>query len=201
MVFRYENERLERKLVPRRLSDYSLSSSQMSATSPESSSSSNDLSIKIGTSKKSVEPQPRINTLPLNSDMRYVTGAATVEEKVVSEFFDDFVMYPCNSESIPGFLEHLPSMFHEVSIGNRIALRWAVQAAAYANLPRDRNPGSSEKAMQCYSLALSALSESLSEPDAVADDYILMTVVVLDLFEVRSSVTLPLVSYGVTHSA
>jgi hypothetical protein len=184
MVFRYENEKLERKLVPRRLSDYSLSSSQMSGTSPESSSSSNDLSVICGMSKKLVEPQGRINTLPLNSDMRYASVATTTEDKVVSEFFDEFVMYPCNSESVPGFLEHLPSMFHEVSVGNRIALRWAVQAAAYANLPRDRNPGSSDKAMQCYGLALSALSESLSEPDAVADDYILMTIVVLDLFEV-----------------
>jgi hypothetical protein len=122
----------------------------------------------------------------MKADMRDRNDPTLTEDMVVSKFFDKFVMYPCNGDSIPGFLEHLPSMFKEVSVGNRIALRWAVQAAAYASLPRDQNPGANENAMQCYGLALSALSESLSEKDAAADDYILMTIVVLDLFEVCS---------------
>ncbi len=42
-------------------------------------------------------------------------------------------MYPCNQTSSPGFLEHLPCMFKEVNIEGRYALRWAVQAAGYAD--------------------------------------------------------------------
>jgi hypothetical protein len=113
--------------------------------------------------------------------------ARAVEDQAVSEFFEKFVMYPCNEGSSPGFLEHLPSMFKEVSIQNRVALRWAVRAAAYANLSKEQNSSSlAEKAVECYGMALSALSKSFSDTGTTPDDYILMTVVVLDLFEVDS---------------
>jgi hypothetical protein len=38
--------------------------------------------------------------------------------------------------------------------------------------------------LHCYGLALAALKESLTDPRTALDDYTLMTVVVLDLFEV-----------------
>ena len=108
-----------------------------------------------------------------------------VENQAVSEFFEKFVMYPCNLGSSPGFLEHLPSMFKEVSVENRVCLRWAVLAAAYAGHSKDKNSiHLNEKAVECYGRALSALSRSLADPKMAPDDYILMTIVVLDLFEV-----------------
>jgi hypothetical protein len=119
-------------------------------------------------------------------------GIESTDDQAVSAFFEKFVMYPCNVGSSEGFLEHLPCMFDEVNVGNRIALRWAVRAAAYASLCRDRkNDTLQKKSMQCYGLALSALSESLIKNKDPPDDYILMTVVVLDLFEVSPEPALP----------
>ena len=96
-------------------------------------------------------------------------------------------MYPCDNSSSPGFLEHLPCLFEEVKTEGKSALRWAVRAAAHASLSNDQgNTTLSNIALRCYGRALSALGESLADTQAVPDDYTLMTVVVLDLFEVRS---------------
>ena len=96
-------------------------------------------------------------------------------------------MYPCNHGSSPGFLEQLPGLFAEVKGKGRVALRWAVRAAAYASLSNERDDQTLvNNAVQCYGQALSALAESLADINAAPDDYILMTVVVLDLFEVGS---------------
>jgi len=98
---------------------------------------------------------------------------------------EKYIIYPCNQAPSPGFLEHLPSMFKEVNVEGRCALRWAVLAAAYADVSRDQDGNAVAcKALQCYGRALSALGESLSAPGKVPDDYDLMTVVVLDIFEV-----------------
>jgi hypothetical protein len=111
--------------------------------------------------------------------------APSVEDQAVSKFFEKYVMYPCNDGSSPGFLEHLPVLFSEVKIQGRLALRWAVRAASYANLSNEQNSaGLGNKALQCYGLALSALAEALADTRVPPDDYTLMTVVVLDLFEV-----------------
>ena len=94
-------------------------------------------------------------------------------------------MYPCNHGSSPGFLEHLPSLFHDIRLEGRLALRWAVRAAAYASLSNEQNSVEiGSKALQCYGLALSALADSLADSQVAPDDYVLMTVVVLDFFEV-----------------
>ena len=96
-------------------------------------------------------------------------------------------MYPCNHGSSPGFLEQLPGLFGEVNSEGRLALRWAVRAAAYASLSNERDdPTLGNNAIKCYGRALSALAESLADTNAAPDDHILMTVVVLDLFEVGS---------------
>lgn len=111
---------------------------------------------------------------------------APVEDQVVDNFMDKYVIYPCNQTSSPGFLEHLPCMFQEVNIDGRYALRWAVRAAAYADISKDQDSNVLvRKALQCYGMALSALGDSLTAtPGKVPDDYDLMTVVVLDIFEV-----------------
>ena len=112
-------------------------------------------------------------------------SAASFEDQAVSQFFERYVMYPSNDGSSPGFLEYLPVLFEEVNVERRLALRWAVRAAAYANLSSDHSLGAlKSKALHCYGLALSALAESLADTRTSPDDYILMTVVVLDLFEV-----------------
>jgi hypothetical protein len=112
-------------------------------------------------------------------------AAPSVEDQAVSQFFEKYVMYPCNNGSSPGFLEYLPCLFEEVKVEGRLALRWAVRAAAYASLSNDQdNAALGNKALQCYGLALSALGESLADPKEAPDDYTLMTIVVLDIFEV-----------------
>jgi hypothetical protein len=79
-------------------------------------------------------------------------------------------------------------MFKEVNVEGRYALRWAVEAAAYAdvsnNQEQERN-ALARKALKCYGMALKALGESLSAPGKEPDDYDLMTVVMLDIFEVH----------------
>lgn len=108
-----------------------------------------------------------------------------LEEQAVDQFMDKFVIYPCNETSSPGFLEHLPSMFKEVNVEGRYALRWAVQAAAYADISKDQeNSVFASKALQCYGMALKALGASLATPGKQPDDHDLMTVVILDIFEV-----------------
>jgi len=94
-------------------------------------------------------------------------------------------MYPCNQSSSPGFLEHLPPLFREARTEGRIALRHAVRAVSYASLSNDHGSVAlAHKALHYYGLALTALAKALAEPDLQPDDYMLMTVVILDMFEV-----------------
>lgn len=110
---------------------------------------------------------------------------ASSEQKKVSQFFDRFVLYPCNDGSSPGFLEHLPGLFKDIDIENRYTLRYAVLAAAHASSIDDApNHNSKQQAFHYYGLALSSLAKSLDKSMSEPDDYILMTVVVLDIFEV-----------------
>jgi len=108
-----------------------------------------------------------------------------VEEQAVDQFMDKYVLYPCNWTSFPGFLEHLPCMFNEVNVEGRSALRLAVRAAAYADASRGQERDVlPRKALECYGMALGALGDSLATPGKSPDDYDLMTMVVLDIFEV-----------------
>ncbi|KAF4418641.1 negative acting factor [Fusarium acutatum] len=97
---------------------------------------------------------------------------------------DKYVLLPCNESSSPGFLEHLPCLFKEVNIEGRYALRFAVQACAFADLSREQSSEEFVKrSLECYGFALSALGQSLAEKNKTPDDYDLMTVVMLDIFE------------------
>jgi hypothetical protein len=187
LIFRSENDRAARKSVRRRASTQSLS---RSATSSETSSVSRATGGILGANDPSDLSASEIASLDLSSPYPWAktvprTCVPSAENHAVSEFFERYVMYPCNNASSPGFLEYLPCLFEEVKTEGRLALRWAVRAAAYANISNDQgNAQLGQKALQCYGLALSALRESLADPQAAPDDYTLMTVVVLDLFEV-----------------
>ncbi|CAH0054547.1 unnamed protein product [Clonostachys solani] len=107
-----------------------------------------------------------------------------LKDEAVSTFLDNYVLYPCNESSSPGFLEHLPGLFKEVNVSGRLALRWAVEAASLADHScRKNDADSARKALQQYSQSLNALGKSLSKNGKEPDDYDLMTVVVLDIFE------------------
>jgi hypothetical protein len=109
----------------------------------------------------------------------------SAEDQAVERFMGDYVLYPCNETLSPGFLEHLPSLFKEANVEGRYALRLAVRAAGYADLSRDKSDAQlASEALKLYGLSLSALAESLSMPGKAPDDYDLMTVVILDIFEV-----------------
>jgi hypothetical protein len=105
-------------------------------------------------------------------------------DQTVSAFFSNFIMFPCSHSSNPGFLEHLPSMFQEANVTTRSALRFAVRATAYADATaQEGNDGAREMALVWYGRALESLGEALKTGTQV-DDHVLMTIVVLDLFEV-----------------
>lgn len=107
------------------------------------------------------------------------------EDQAISQFLEKYVIYPCTSSSTPGFLEHLPCLFQEVNVQGRYALRYAVQAASFASVSKVETSGDmAHRALECYGLALGALGKSLAEKGKVPDDYDLMTVVILDIFEV-----------------
>jgi hypothetical protein len=190
LVFRNENDKAARKSVHRRHSAQSLSRSNTSSQPSSVSRAAHgilgaddpsDLSAAESSSLNLPSPYPWAKQVPQAS-------IPSAEDQVVSDFFEKYVMYPCNNGSSPGFLEHLPSLFEEVKSEGRLALRWAVRAAAYASISNDQgNAALGNNALKCYGLALSALGESLVDPHAAPDDYTLMTVVVLDLFEVSSN--------------
>ncbi|KAF5983200.1 hypothetical protein FBULB1_3892 [Fusarium bulbicola] len=113
------------------------------------------------------------------------TEPVSKDEQITSMFMDKYVLLPCNESSSPGFLEHLPCLFKEVNIEGRYALRFAVQACAFADLSREQSPEELVKrSLEHYGYALGALGQSLAERNKTPDDYDLMTVVMLDIFEV-----------------
>ena len=186
LVFRNENEKAARKSARRRASTQSLSSS---GTSSQTSRSSATASSVLGADDPSDLSAAQLFGLNLSSPFPWAkivpqASAPSAEDQAVSTFFEKYVMYPCNSGSSPGFLEQLPGLFEEVRSEGKLALRWAVRAAAYATISNDQRSATlHDKALQCYGLALSALGEALADPRSIPDDYMLMTVVVLDLFE------------------
>lgn len=192
LIFRHETEkvieysRAVQKVTPPSYKDSSHSlprkrsrSANASSASRRSSSFSSSLAPEEASVITLRNPQPWLKERPAPFQL-------PLEEQAVDQFIDKYVLYPCNQTSSPGFLEHLPCMFKEVNVEGRYALRWAVQAAAYADVVSQNQESNTltSKALKCYGMALKALGESLSTPGKEPDDYDLMTVVVLDIFEV-----------------
>ncbi|RBR08656.1 hypothetical protein FVER53590_02154 [Fusarium verticillioides] len=134
---------------------------------------------------------------------RSKTEPVSKDEQIANIFMDKYVLLPCNESSSPGFLEHLPCLFKEVNVEGRYALRFAVEACAFAD--RSREQSSEEliqRSLECYGFALSALGQSLAEKNKTPDDYDLMTVVMLDIFEtlfMPDSSTTGAHAQGMTH--
>lgn len=130
-------------------------------------------------------PQSSVGTSPWSKspEASGVKETASTEDQAVSNFLSKYVLEPCTESSSPGFLEHLPCLFKDVNVNGRYALRWAVQAAALADQSRKSHEESATKALECYGRALAALGQSLAEKGKTPDDYDLMTVVILDIFE------------------
>mgnify|MGYP005989502151 CR=1 FL=1 len=150
-----------------------------------------ELTAQVSSSRSRSRSLSRLDTSSPSASPASVTSWQTditlpeEEDPTVSKFMDNYVIYPCTETSNAGFLEHLPSLFKEVNVEGRFALRYAVQAAAYGDVSRQRQSSEdAKKALEYYGNALAALSTSLSEKSKVPDDYDLMTVVLLDIFEV-----------------
>jgi hypothetical protein len=189
LIFRDMTEKTARASIRRRNSTSTMSRSSPSTHSTGVSPLTNGTSVSDDSDLLPIElsglrlssPYPWAKAVPESS-------VPSPEDQAVSQFFEKFVMYPCNSGSSPGFLEHLPTLFIEVKMEGRMALRWAVRAASYASLSSDQNNAALRaKALSCYGKALSALGESLADPNTAPDGFTLMTVVILDLFEVCRS--------------
>ncbi|RDW92349.1 hypothetical protein BP5796_01743 [Coleophoma crateriformis] len=163
--------------------------SSQSARSRVRNDSSASISGKSSTSAPSDDASsPCARPKPLSSPQ---------DDEAISQFFSEYVVYPCTQNSTPGFLEQLPCLFEEVQHSGRIALRMAVEAVSFANIATKgpRNDDLVRKAQQCYGSSLEALANTLEKKEEQVSDYTLMTVVVLDLFEVILHSKLP-VSLG-----
>ncbi|KAI2464103.1 hypothetical protein F4781DRAFT_86651 [Annulohypoxylon bovei var. microspora] len=184
IVFRYETEKVAAKATS---STTSSSSSRRRSRSTDNKSSYSRSSITFSDPSDLTEEEAANLTLPNRLPWTKTSPShlrPTPEDEAVNCFIDKYVVYPCAETSAPGFLEHLPSLFRDVNVEGRFALRWAVRAAAYADLSKGQNNDAlANKAFHCYGLSLSALGESLSSQGKVPDDYDLMTAVMLDIFE------------------
>lgn len=196
LIFRNETEkviecsRATQMVTPPGYADSSHSSSRKRSRSANASSASR----RSSSFSSSLDPE-EASGITLRNPQPWLKELAArfqppLEEQAVDQFIDRYVLYPCNQTSSPGFLEHLPCMFKEVNVEGRYALRWAVQAAAYADAvsKSQKSKALASKALDCYGMALRALGESLSASGKEPDDYDLMTVVVLDIFEVGTCI-------------
>jgi hypothetical protein len=190
IMFRYETDKV---IEHARASASSVRSSSSTTGSHLRSRSADSSRDSRRSSSTIMDPSDltldEANSLNLRSTLPWVKQAPeqlkqSVEDQAVDQFMEKYVIYPCNQTSSPGFLEHLPYLFKDLNVKGRYALRWAVRAAAYADLSKDsEGDHMSRKAMHCYGLSLAALGESLLQPGKVPDDYDLLTVVILDIFE------------------
>ncbi|KAH8690834.1 hypothetical protein BGW36DRAFT_440155 [Talaromyces proteolyticus] len=178
LLFRDETEKAQKLSMRRRASMQNFSSSS-------SSSQDSPVTVTSQTTQSSAHDHTSLSSVEVsdfNLDKLYPWVKATptalessIEEQAVSQFL---------RTSLPGFLEYLPCLFEEVNTDRRVALRWAVYATSYASMSNDQDSEAlGDKALHCYGQALSTLVEALAKPEGKADDYILMTVVILDLFE------------------
>ncbi|KAK2592251.1 hypothetical protein QQS21_010038 [Conoideocrella luteorostrata] len=179
LIFQHETE----KVVLKNKHDSS------SATPSPSTRSRRSQSLSIPRIDASESPPDFLFTAPKPSPALSSHELDTTRDVAVAAFFDKYVLYPCAETSSPGFLEHLPCLFRDVDVNvqGRSALRWAIQAAGFADHSRTKGAVESGAlaavALECYGNALVALGESLGTGGKEPDDYDLNCVVVLDIFE------------------
>ncbi|KAL7919044.1 hypothetical protein ACQKWADRAFT_213708 [Trichoderma austrokoningii] len=187
LIFRHETDKVIES--SQRVTSPGSKDSSHSSPRKRSRSAHGSSSYRRSSSFSSLLTPEEASGITLRNPQPWLKGLAAqpqppLEKQAVDQFIDRYVLYPCNQTSSPGFLEHLPSMFKEVNVKGRYALRWAVQAAAYADVSQSQQGNAlASKALQCYGMALGALGDSLSTTGKEPDDYDLMTVVVLDIFE------------------
>lgn len=186
-MFQHETEKVVQKSQTASISTASTSSPPSRRTRSRSLERASESSF---TSRKSLRLSP---AFPWLKDPP-PTKTPSDEDQAASLFMDKYVLFPCNESSSPGFLQHLPCLFKEVNVEGRYALRWAVQACAFADLSREQSSKELvRKSLECYGNALNALGQSLAEKDKAPDDYDLMAVVILDIFEVRAHIFICLI--------
>ncbi|KAI0888769.1 uncharacterized protein GGS22DRAFT_62938 [Annulohypoxylon maeteangense] len=190
IVFRYETKKV---IEQANITSAASSSTAFERNSRRRSHSTGNKPGSSGSSTTFVDPsdltEEEIATFRLSNCLPWIKTIPvhlrpSPEDEAVNRFIEKYVIYPCTETSSPGFLEHLPSLFKDVNVEGRFALRWAVRAAAYADLAKDqKSTALTNKAFHCYGMSLSALGESLSSQGKVPDDHDLMTAVMLDIFE------------------
>ncbi|KAI8721977.1 Zn(2)-C6 fungal-type domain-containing protein [Fusarium sp. LHS14.1] len=177
LMFQHETEKIVQRSQTASISTASTSSPPSRRTRSRSLERASESSF---TSRTSLNLPSAFPWLKNPSSIKTLSD----KDQAAGLFMDKYVLFPCNESSSPGFLQHLPCLFKEVNVEGRYALRWAVQACAFADLSREQ---SSEelvgRSLECYGRALNALGQSLAEKDKAPDDYDLMAVVILDIFE------------------
>ena len=159
MIFRHETEKV---------------TSRMQALSSSTLRSSTTTSIDGNSDSRSL-PSKAKNDITSRSE----------ESRATDEILWRYLNTANDHFSSVAFLQHLPCMFEEANIPGRYALRFAVQAASLADVGQaHHNEHMKTRALECYGLCLSALAKSLRMPGKIPDDYDLMSIVILDLFEV-----------------
>lgn len=163
----------------------SASSPGQASTTSISRSRSRSLSRLDLSSTPATSPESDESSFSWNKEAAVMKFDQEDDNDAVSQFFDKYVV-PCSEQSSPGFLEHLPCLFKESNVQGRLALRFAVQACAYADVySKQHSQAVAKMALELYSRALSELGKSLGMKGKVPDDHDLMTVVILDIFEVK----------------
>lgn len=187
LIFQHETTKVlaRNSVLTQEALPQSAASPEQASVTTASRSRSRSLSRLDAVNTPATSPETSDSPFFWNRDFVDANTDSAGTDDAVSLFFDKYVV-PCNELSSPGFLEHLPCLFKESNVQGRSALRWAVQACAYADIySRDTVQVAAKLALELYSRALSELGKSLSIKGKIPDDHDLMTVVILDLFEVR----------------
>lgn len=168
-----------------------------SAVSP--SSSSKDSSSKDGdaNSEESLAKSPesavsaRSNSswpvyLPLPADLYQ-----PLEDTVIPLFFNSYLYLPKDPHIRNGFMELLPEMYSNAGIGS--PLHTSTLAVAYFTVAAWTGQGSLVRASQQYfTQTLPKIRQTLLSNDDSEYDRILMSILLLSLYEVRISISLAL---------
>jgi len=112
------------------------------------------------------------------------TISPTLEEVAVSVLFAEWILYPCNSGTNPGYMHFVPSLYHYEPPGSM--LRLAVEGLAFANAQRFTHSQRSallDMARVKYGSSLVLLRSTIGQKAFDLDDSTLAAILTIDLFE------------------